>query len=139
MPPRSIGHDEWEREVLQDLDERGNVRVVTHNVTVSFRVLPTPEQIAEVLAAHAPTEAWEARQGELRLALAARAPEVEALVAARAPSGTSAQIVEAERSRATAQVLAVVDDELREARRAGRLQREVAGELRPLKPMGRDR
>lgn len=135
---RSIGHDEWEREVTQDLDERGRVRVVAGGVTVSFGRDPSPDEVAAFLAAHAPTEVWEARQAALAQALAAREDEVEALVQARAPAGTSPRIVEAERARARLQVRDVVDDELREARRAARRQREERAELRPLRPLTLD-
>lgn len=132
---RSIGHDEYEREVMQDIDARGRVRVVAGGVTVSFGREPSPEEVAAFLAAHAPTEVWEARQAELAAALAARQAEVEALVAARAPPGTHPRIVAEERERAARQVREVVEDELREARQINRRGREAQGKLRPLRPM----
>lgn len=130
-----IGHDEWEREAVQDLDERGHVRVVVPGVACVFRVPPTPEQVAQFLAAHAPTPMAEARAAELDAVLATRGQEVEALVRARAPAGTRQSIADAERARAWQQVRAAVADELAEARQVARAGREASGELRPLRPL----
>jgi len=148
---RSIGHDEYEREAVQDIDARGRVRVVAGGVTVSFGREPSPGEVAAFLAAHAPTEVWEARQAELAAALAAREAEiaalvasreaeVEALVAARAPPGTSTRIVEAERTKAREQVREAIEADLRDA--AGvtdaRTVREVVErELRTARRAGR--
>lgn len=135
---RSIGHDEWEREVVQDIDERGRVRIVAGGVTCSFGTPPSPAEIEEFLAAHAPTPLYEARRLALAQALEARGADVDRLVRARAPPGTPAAIVDAEWRAAAAQMLEVVREERKAERQASRAQRESGGELHPLRPLTRD-
>ena len=128
---RSIGHDAWEREVTQDIDERGRVRVTAPGIVVSFRRPPSAAEIVQILAAHAPTPVFEAREAEVAAALAARSAEIEDAVKARVRLGARE---DQERALARQQVA----DELQTARRARRAADEQRGALRALSPLTLD-
>lgn len=130
----SIGHDEWEREVTQDLDEQGRVRVTVAGITCVFRKDPAPGEIAAFLAAHAPTPMFEARQESIAQALVARSAEIDTIVAARSPLGTRQSLVDAERVAVTKLMLADVEAEQAAARISARGSKAGKGALVPLEP-----
>lgn len=116
---RSIGHDAWDREVTQDIDERGRVRVSAPGIVVSFRRAPTPAEIVQILTAHAPTPMIEAQEAELAAALATRVKGARD---------------EHERALARQQIA----EELQSERRARRAADEHRGRFRPLAPLTLD-